>query len=103
MPIGVGSIGMSNAGRFTGNGPTIPSRYLISGVTRNAGNTPLAGCAVDVYETVSKLWRGNTISDANGNYAIEISGDRGITFRVDAYLVGSPDTSGTTVNTLVGA
>ena len=100
MPV-MGPIGMTNVGRF--NDAPVPrtSRYLISGVTRDASNNPLGGCSVDVYETVSKLWRGNAISDASGNYAIEIVGDRAITFKVDAYLTGSPDTSGTTVNTVV--
>lgn len=79
------------------------SRYLISGVTRDASGNPLGNCVVEVYETVSNLFRATTVSDANGNYAIEISGDLGITFQAIAYLPGSPDVAGVTVNTLVAA
>jgi hypothetical protein len=78
------------------------SRYLISGVTRDASGNPLGGCLVEVYETVSNRYRNYTISDASGNYAIEIAGDRSITFQAVAYLPGSPDLAGTTINTLVG-
>jgi hypothetical protein len=52
---------------------------------------------------VSSLYRGQTISDASGNYAIEVAGDLGITFTAVAYLAGSPDVCGTTVNTLVAS
>jgi hypothetical protein len=77
------------------------SRYLISGVTRDSAGNPLAGCTVEVYEAVNKLFRGSTISDVNGNYAVEIAGDRGITFRAVADLAGAP--AGVTINTLTAA
>lgn len=95
-----GAIGMTNVGRFNDCTPPILRRYLISGVTRDSAGNPLAGCTVEVFETVSGLFRGYTISDASGNYAIEIAGDRSITFLANAYLAGSPDVAGTTVNTL---
>lgn len=82
-------------------GVRVTSRYTISGVTRDSSGNPLGGCSVEVYESVANLFRGATISDANGNYAVEIAGDRNITFQAIAYLPGSPDVAGVTVNTLV--
>src|SRR6266436_4095508 len=76
------------------------SRYVVSGVTRDNANNPLGGCVVQLYETVSNLFRGATISDASGNYNIEIAGDRTITLFAVAYLAGNTDISGTTINTL---
>jgi hypothetical protein len=98
-----GAIGISNVGRFLDCPVPRTHRYLISGVTRDSVGNALGNCAVKVFETVSNLCRGATISDASGNYQIEIAGDRGITFRVDAYLAGSPDVSGTSVNTLTAS
>jgi hypothetical protein len=79
------------------------SRYIISGVTRNAAGAVLPFCTVDVYESVSDLRRNTTVSDANGNYTLEVNGPAtGFTFYLVAYLAGSPDVAGTSVNTLVG-
>lgn len=98
----IGAIGLSNVGRFIDVIVPRAQCYLISGVTRDSAGNPLGGCSVQVFETVSNLFRGATISDGSGNYQIEVSGDLGITFRVDAYLAGSPDKAGTSVNSIVG-
>src|SRR6266581_813857 len=79
------------------------SRYLISGVTRDGSGTALGNCMVEIYETVSNIFRGSTVSDAAGNYAVEIVGDRSVTLFAVAYLPGSPDVAGTTVNTLIAS
>jgi hypothetical protein len=79
-----------------------PARYTIAGITRDASNNPLAGCAVEVFETGSGLLRGATVSDANGNYSIDVTGGEGLTFFAVAYKAGTSDVAGTTVNTLVG-
>jgi hypothetical protein len=103
MPPAIGGIGLSNAGRFADVAISRPSQYVVSGVTRDATGAPLGGCTVKLFETISGLFRGYTISDANGNYAIEIAGDRGLSLFAEAYLAGSPDVAGTTINTLVAA
>ena len=80
-----------------------PARYRISGVTRDNNGNPLAGCTVEIYETASNLFRGSTISDANGNYAVDVtSGETGLTFQAVAYLAGAPDVAGVSLNTLTG-
>lgn len=96
-----GAPGMSAIGRFF-DPPQQTSRYVVSGVTRDGvTNAVLGGCVVRVYETVTNILRGYTISDVNGNWAVEISGDRTIALRAIAYLAGSPDLKGTSVNTLL--
>jgi len=78
-----------------------PPRYRVVGVTRNSTGVALASCAVEIFETGSGLLRGATVSDADGNYSLEVTGSgAGLTFFVVAYKAGSPDVAGTTVNTL---
>lgn len=84
-----------------------PARYRIVGVTVDQGGLPLGLCTVEVYETVPGeephgLLRGSTVSDANGNYTLDVTGGMGLTFKCIAYKPGSPDVFGTTVNTLTG-
>jgi hypothetical protein len=77
-----------------------PSRYRISGVTKDSTGAALGNCGVDIFETGSRRFVGSTISDASGNYSLDV------TVEVPCfgvfYLAGAPDVAGTTVNTLVG-
>src|SRR5215217_4175737 len=80
------------------------SRYIISGITRDSAGAILGGCTVDLYEAATSLRRGSTISDlVTGYWEVEVAGDRSLTFFARAYLAGSPDVAGTTVNTLLAA
>jgi hypothetical protein len=108
MPGGTPSVGSIGPAR----GPFIisrfyvpanqPTRYVISGVTKSSVGAVLPGCSVTAYETVTKLQAApSVISDANGVYTISVQGATGLKFFVVAYLAGSPDVEGTTVNTLV--
>ena len=88
-----------------------PARYVISGVTKDSAGSPLGGCTVEVYEALPDATeqnqhgtlRGVTVSDAAGNYSLDVTSDEtGLKFQAKAYLAGSPDVAGVTVNTLVG-
>ncbi len=98
----IGPIGLTPVGFFCPQ-PLQPARYSISGVTRSSTGSPLADCAVEVYETVSGLLRGATVSDNVGRYILDVTGGQGLTFFCVAYKPGSPDVAGTTINTLVGS
>lgn len=83
--------------------------YLITGQTLDASGNPLGGCAVNVFQTIAATATesqpqgrlvGSTVSDANGNYSVEVQADPNMTFQAVAYLPGSPDVAGITVNTL---
>ena len=74
----------------------------ITGVSRNASGSILANCTVILYQTSNNNMVGSTVSDANGNYSFVTVGPAE-SYYVVAYLAGSPDVFGTTVNTLTGS
>ena len=73
----------------------------IRGVTRDATGAPLAGCVVHLFRTADDVKIGTTTSDAGGNYAFLLA--PGIPCYCVAYLAGTPDRCGTTINTLEAA
>jgi hypothetical protein len=92
-------------------------RYVVAGVTRDSSGAPLGGCVVEVFsnENPPRLV-GATVSDpVSGEYSVDVPGptaplivsdgevpDTTLTFQAVAYLPGSPDVAGVTVNTLIG-
>lgn len=78
----------------------LPNLRII-GVTRDSSGVALAACTVKLYRTIDDAFIYQTISDGSGNYIFD-GVQQGFTYYVVAYLVGSPDTAGTTLNTLVG-
>lgn len=81
--------------------PTIVlTRFLLSGLTLDSAGAVLGNCTVLVFETATNVFRASTISDAGGNWTVEVTG--GASFFAVMYLPGSPDVMGTSVNTLVG-
>jgi hypothetical protein len=79
-------------------------KFTISGVTKDSAGNPLGGCTVDVFLTATDQKLGTSVSDANGNYSVNIGvAGMGQPCYCVAYLAGAPDVAGTTVNTLVAA
>jgi hypothetical protein len=62
----------------------------------------LASCAVSLYRTSDDVLFEKVTSDANGAYSFSAIGLSEQYYLV-AYKAGSPDVSGTTINTLVGS
>jgi protocatechuate 3,4-dioxygenase beta subunit len=103
---------------------TVPYNYTISGQTLDGSGNPLAGCAVHLFYTditghnsfassggkvpdvseTSDIEVAETVSDANGNYSFFVDAPSAApsTYYIVAYLPGSPDVAGTTVNILTG-
>lgn len=82
--------------------PTPPVDLRIFGVTKDSTGAALGSCTVDLFTTTDNVLVATTVSDASGNY--EFRGrSTSFTHYVVAYKAGSPDVSGTTVNTLVGS
>lgn len=75
--------------------------YAITGVTRNASGAALGGCTVMLYRTDQMTMIQMTTSDASGNFSFVV--DKTLTWYCTAYLAGSPDVTGATLNTLAGA
>lgn len=80
----------------------LPSPYLrVFGVTRNSAGAVLPACSVDLFQTMDDKLVDRAVSDANGNYEFRTAAVD-LQYYVLAYKAGSPDVSGTTVNTLIG-
>jgi hypothetical protein len=75
----------------------------IFGVTRDSSSNPLASCTVSLYRTDTSAQIASVVSDGSGNYKFQFPVTGATNFYIVAYKAGSPDVSGTTVNTLVGA
>jgi hypothetical protein len=80
-----------------------PLWFALTGITKDSGGSPLGSCVVKVYLTATDVELLSTTSDASGNYSFFLPAATVGTYYVVAYKVGSPDVSGTTVNTLVFA
>jgi hypothetical protein len=99
---GVPAMGLNSIrGLFDGGGPVYEYPYAIRGVTKDSAGAVLGNCVVQLFKTDDDAFLGQTTSDANGAYVLYASPT--IQHYLVAYLAGSPDVSGTTVNTVVGA
>ncbi len=74
--------------------------FTITGRTLDSAGLPLASCALHVFRTADDVQTATGTSDASGNYLIYVAPVS--TYYLVAYKPGSPDVSGTTLNTLVG-
>jgi hypothetical protein len=83
----------------------LPARIaMVSGVTRDSSGAVLGNCVVELYETASDIALFKTTSDAStGAFTFTCARFSPATHYLVAYLAGSPDTAGTSVNTLVGS
>lgn len=81
----------------------LPVRWLVSGTTKNSVGTAIGSCEVDLFRTVDDVKVNATISDITIVGAFSFSVGLSQSYYAVAYLAGSPDIAGTTVNTLVGA
>jgi len=86
------------------------TQWFIRGVTKNSSGTPIGGCRVVLFisgrigvvtvpDKDANPVIAETVSDASGNYSIQVN--KSIYYQAMAYLAGSPDVAGLTVNTLV--
>lgn len=73
--------------------------WRLAGVSRDSTGAPLGNCTVKVFQTGDDVKVAEVISDASGNWSIEML--RQGPFYLVEYLVGSPDRAGTSINTIV--
>ena len=74
--------------------------FIISGTALDSGGSPLPAATVKLFRTGDDSFVKQTVADGSGLFSFTLSDNAG-TFYVVAYLAGSPDVMGTTVNTLV--
>lgn len=101
-PLAKGGFGHKARWRDRTRNPSRPGvrNAVLSGITRDATAAPLGLCTVDMFKTLTDEKVATTTSDVSGNFSFNIAPVSG-PFYLVAYLVGSPDVAGTTVNTLV--
>ena len=75
------------------------SRLKLRGTTRDQYGNPLGSCIVQGFVTAGDIYIGQTTSDASGYYELPTQYPVSNHYLV-CYLAGSPDVSGTSVNTL---
>ena len=80
----------------------LPVRWMVSGTTKNSNGTAIGSCEVGLFRTVGDVKVNATISDITIVGAFSFSVGLSQSYYAVAYLAGSPDIAGTTVNTLVG-
>ena len=82
--------------------PTRLAPFTLSGVTRDSAGAILGGCTVKLFGTATDVLIATTTSDAGtGAYSFATFALGSTEYYAVAYLAGSPDVAGTTVNTLV--
>jgi hypothetical protein len=74
--------------------------YTLAGVCRDIRGNGVASAVVKVFDTATDTLQGSTTADGSGNYTISTLTLAGPLYAV-AYHADSPDTAGTTVNTLM--
>jgi hypothetical protein len=82
--------------------PFPPMDYRLVGVTRDSFGVALAGCTLSLFRTIDNVLVNQAVSDGGGNYLFT-NCSPGLAYYIVAYLAGSPDVAGTTVNTLFAA
>lgn len=75
--------------------------YAITGTTKDSTGAALPNCSLVLLRTADNSVAALGTSDGSGNYRLGASPT--VQHRLDAYLTGSPDVAGSTVNTLVGS
>jgi hypothetical protein len=89
----IGNKMMDISQKFIGN-------FIITGVTRDKAGVAIGGCSVDLYRTTDDVRILQTTSDSNGNFLFSLPNDSYQAYYMVAYLAGSPDISGVTINTI---
>jgi hypothetical protein len=75
-------------------------RAVFTGVTLSATSGPIGGVTVNLYNTATGLLVDTQVSDSGGNF--KVTDPNGVQCYMVAYLPGSPDICGTTINELIG-
>lgn len=70
------------------------------GTTKDASSVPIGGAVVQTFVTSTDAYVSETTSDDNGRYEAGTP-NAGVAHYLVAYIPGSPDRAGTTVNTLI--
>lgn len=86
---------------FSCDGEGTQSCRFIKGITKNSSGTPISGVIVQAFRTSDDAYMGAVESREDGSYDCPTCQPASTPHYLVAYKAGSPDTAGTTVNTLL--
>ena len=85
---------------FSCDGEGTQSKRFLRGTCVDASDVPVANAIVQAYRTADDAYLGEVQANNDGTYGVGIEVAAGTPCYLVAYKPGSPDTAGTTVNTL---
>jgi hypothetical protein len=85
---------------YSCDGEGTQTKRFIKGITKDATGIPVANAIVQGFITATDAFIGEVQSGNDGSYTLGTETVAGVQHYLVAYKPGSPDTAGTTVNTL---
>lgn len=86
---------------YSCDGEGTQSRNFLRGTCKDAGGTPVANAEVQAFRTSDDSFQGSDFSCGDGTYGVGVQQPTSVQHYLVAYKAGTPDISGTTVNTLL--
>lgn len=86
---------------YSCDGEGTQSRNFIRGICKDSGGSPVANAIVQGFVTATDAFVGEVQSNTDGTYNLGTEQLKTTAHYLVAYKAGSPDTAGTTVNTLL--
>lgn len=85
---------------FSCGGEGTQTKRFIRGTCVDASDVAVANAIVQAFVTSTDEYKGQDVSRDDGTYLVGVESIAGVQHYLVAYKPGSPDTAGTTVNTL---
>lgn len=86
---------------YSCDGGGTQSMNFIRGTCKDSGGVAVANAIVQAFVTATDAYQGEVQSNTDGTYVLGVQQGKATTHYLVAYKAGSPDTAGTTVNTLL--
>ena len=85
---------------YSCDGDGCSQNRFIRGTCVDASDVPVANPIVQAFRTADDAFMGEVQANTDGTYCVPVASVAGVQHYLVAYKAGSPDTAGTTVNTL---
>jgi hypothetical protein len=86
---------------YSCDGEGTQSKNFLRGTCKDSGGTPVANAIVQAFVTATDAFAGEVQGNTDGTYTLGVEQGKSTAHYLVAYKAGSPDTAGTTVNTLL--
>jgi hypothetical protein len=86
---------------YSCGGDGTQSKNFLRGTCKDSVGTPVANAIVQAFVTATDAFAGEVQGNTDGTYTLGVEQSKSTAHYLVAYKAGSPDTAGTTVNTLL--